>query len=81
MAATENTAQTTKSDSLLEEIVRTVAKEEQCDELDLPPLYETLDPENLTQMVEESETCEVTFQYHGYTILINRDGHVQIAPL
>lgn len=74
------TGQTTKSDSLLEEILRVVAKEEQCNELDLPPLYETLDPENLTQMVEQSETCEVTFQYHGYTVLVNGDSRVQITP-
>lgn len=74
MATTFGTAQPSGDDEMLvERILTAVATKEQCDVLDLSPLYEAVDPEGLRRVVDGVGVAEVSFRYHGYTVVV--DGH------
>lgn len=64
-------------DRLSEAIVRAVAIETGCDPLELPPLYETVDPDALDELWN-SETGSganvvLSFPYASYDVWITRD--------
>ncbi|AEH37155.1 HalOD1 output domain-containing protein [Halopiger xanaduensis] len=51
---------------------------------ELEPLWDSVDPEALDSFVaraEETETpCRLAFEYQGYTVKIDADGELRIAP-
>jgi len=53
-------------------IVQAVAEVEDVSALDLPPLYETIDPESLDALFESlsSGTAAVSIEYAGYDVSI-----------
>lgn len=53
-------------------IVRAVAEAEDVSALDLPPLYETVDPESLDAMFESlsSSSASVSIEYAGYDVFV-----------
>jgi len=48
-----------------------IAAREGCDVLELPPLYDTIDPEALTSLLESDTDLMVCFEYCGYRVLID----------
>lgn len=70
-----------QTDTLLDEILSAVASAEECRKLELPPLYQSVDAEMLGRVVESPGVIDVSFQYCGYTVTIEGDRHVHVAPL
>lgn len=66
--------------ALVERIVAEVADREDVPPVDLPPLYERLDPEALRELVDsvDDATLEVAFAYDGYTVVVRGDGSVRV---
>lgn len=60
------------------QVVRTVAETTETDPLELPPLYETIDPDALDALVEDMEAGTISFPYVGHEITVNSDGTVTI---
>ncbi len=63
----------TQSNPVLE-IVDRVAKMEEQDPLDLPPLYDSVDPDALDRL---SESSKIQFEYIGYKITVDH-GTIRI---
>lgn len=61
-----------------EQVVQTVANQSNTDALDLPPLFDTLDPESLDTLIREMNEGEVSFEYVGYSITVTTDGGVEV---
>ena len=47
-----------------------IAAREGCDVADLPPLYETVDPEAVGAVLESGTDVIVRFDYEGYRVVI-----------
>ena len=71
------------AESFTETIVEEVAEREGVDPLELPPLYEAIDPEAVATVMTDvigDETREgvcLKFSYSGYEFMVE-DGEVQI---
>jgi len=66
---------------LLYEIVGEVARREECDPTNLPPLYSAVDPESLQSIIESAEAEDgpiVRITYCGYDVAVEGDGTVEI---
>lgn len=78
--ATTNTA----SDGTVSvEVVERVADIEDVDPIELPRLYEVINPDALDQVFATTPTAgreggQVTFSYHGYEITVSSDGDVSV---
>jgi hypothetical protein len=61
-------------------IVRAVADREGVPATQLPPLYETVDPDVIDAIYEASSAsgARVTFEYVGYTITFRTDGTIVV---
>ncbi|RQG90893.1 hypothetical protein EA473_19810 [Natrarchaeobius chitinivorans] len=62
-------------------VVSAVAKVEDTDPVDLPPLYNAIDSEALNNLFtsrSESTVEQLTFQYAGYTIVVSGSGEVHV---
>lgn len=66
---------------LVETIVETVARREDTAAVDLPPLYEHVDPEALNDLVTSAEegAVSVELDYVGHTVRIDADGSVEVT--
>lgn len=60
------------------QVIRTVAETTDTDPLELPPLYETIDPDALDALVENMTTGTISFTYAGRDLTVNSDGIVTI---
>lgn len=65
-------------------IIQAVAQRKGTEPLDLPPLYEYVDPEAidsllLTAAENDNASIEVQFDYLEHTITITSDGHFSIS--
>lgn len=60
-----------------------IAGREGASHLDFSPLYETLDPQALEELIEsgEDDTLTVEFVYEGYTVRVYGDGTVEIRSI
>lgn len=72
------------AESLTEAIVGTVSEREDCDPLELPPLYESIDPDAVEAVMTDvtgedvrEEIC-LEFSYAGYKFAVD-GGEVRIA--
>ena len=54
--------------SASEQVIQTVAEQSDTGALDLPPLFDTLDPDSLDTLIRELDEGKVTFGYAGYNI-------------
>ena len=61
-----------------EQVIRTVAETTETDPLELPPLYETIDPDALDALVEDMEAGTISFTYVGREITVDSDGTVTV---
>lgn len=61
-----------------EQVVQTVANQANTDSLELPPLFDTLDPDSLDTLIRGMDKGEVSFDYAGYNITVNSHGAIKI---
>lgn len=47
--------------------------------LDLPPLYDTLDPELLDAFVERADDVDLHFEYAGCRVTVGSTGQVTVS--
>lgn len=74
----------TQCSSVSEKVVQKVAEQEGTDPVDLPPLYEVIDPLALDRLVDSSESTNESslqsarFTYQGYTLTITGGGTIRL---
>lgn len=70
--------------SLVQRIVDGVAVIHDTNPMELsPPLYESVDPDALERVIQQSDRQDLTveFDYHGCTITVEGDGSVTVSPI
>ena len=68
-----------RQERVVDRILSAVADKEGCGKLDLPPLFEAVDPEALETLVEHEATFELTFTYNGYDIVFDDSGEIDVT--
>lgn len=61
-------------------VLDTVADATGTDVLDLPPLYDVIDPETLNRLLASDPSVRIEFQYADYRIVATGDGDVTVTP-
>lgn len=61
-----------------ETIIAGVAERADEDPMDLPPLYEAVDPDAIDTIVRDGRSVQVTFEYAGYEITVAGPNDVAI---
>lgn len=61
-----------------ERLVHTVAEQTNTDPLELPPLYDTIDPDALDALLTTLEGGNIEFQYAGHAVRLESDGDVHL---
>lgn len=69
-----------------ERLIYRVATYTDTDPLDLPPLYDTIDPDALDDCIEDLESVGLSFLYAGVAVTVDSDGAIALdepatAPL
>lgn len=64
-----------------EQIIQTVATTTNSDALELPPLYDAIDPDALDALVAQMSDGTVSFTYAGYNIVVGSDESVSLEDL
>lgn len=66
--------------AITQSIVCKIADREEADPRDLPPLYETIDPEHLQGLIESTQdnTAVSEFTYYGYDVSVGSNGNIKI---
>lgn len=64
-----------------EQVVETVANRTGADALELPPLYDAVDPEALDRVLERAANGEVSFRYAGQHVTVSADRTVSLDAL
>lgn len=64
------------NEELSERVVQATAAARSTDPLELPPLYDAVDPDALGALIEAMDDGEVVFSYDGCEITIGADGTV-----
>lgn len=61
-----------------EAIVLEVAKRTDVNPVDLPLLYDSVDPEALDRLIQGQGLAHVTFEYTGYEVTVSETGCITI---
>ena len=71
-----------ESDSIVVALVDAVAAVTNSSPTAMAPLYETVDPEALTDLVTSArdDPVEVAFDYEGCAVSVSSDGHLVVEP-
>lgn len=78
---------TEDSGSLSTTVVTAVAKAASVEPMDLPPMYEAIDPDALDKLLggglgrSESYNGYVTFSYADYSVTVHADGEIVVHGL
>jgi len=66
--------------TIVSNIVETVSNLAEQEVEELPPLYDSIDPEAVERLFRQSETqqLKLIFQYCGYTIWVNATGTIAV---
>lgn len=59
-------------------IIETVANLSGIDPLELPPIFETIDPDSLDTLIREMDEGEISFDYADYTISVNSQKVIEL---
>jgi hypothetical protein len=60
-------------------VVQTVAKTTNTDALELPPLYDAIDPDALDTLVGAMSDGTVSFIYAGHEVTVASDGTISLG--
>lgn len=65
------------------DVLEAVADREGVDVLDLPPIFDAVDPDALEALLATADDTEVTvsFPYGGYDVTVTSGGRVDVDPL
>lgn len=68
------------STDVVQAVVETVANKESTDPENLPPLYYSIDPDALQDLVsrKDDQFEKITFRYYGHVIAVDSDGTASI---
>ncbi|WP_436926701.1 HalOD1 output domain-containing protein [Halosimplex amylolyticum] len=58
--------------------IQKVADESNCDQVDLPPLYESIEPDALNTLVDGMSDGEVSFSYAGREVTVDSNEVVRV---
>lgn len=67
------------AESTADRVVQVVADHTDTDPLDLPPLYDAVDPDSLNAFVAQLHSGTVDFGYAGYDVSVDSDGVVTLT--
>jgi hypothetical protein len=67
------------SPEITERVVEAMASHTDADPVELPRLYESLDPDALEATVKTLADGEVSFQYAGHTVTVDSGGAIKIT--
>lgn len=62
-----------------ERVIRRVSTAADSDPVELPPLYDAIDPDALDALVERMSDGTVSFVYAGYEVIVENDGTVDLG--
>lgn len=68
-----------QGETVSERVVRSVADNTNTDPLELPPLFDTVDPDALDALVRSLSDGELTFTYAGCAVTVDSTGAVELA--
>lgn len=68
-------------DPIVEQVLADVAQVSDTDALELPPLYDAVDPEALETLVATLGDGDVSFDYAGYSVTVDSSGSVSLDAL
>lgn len=64
--------------TISERVVQSVAETTNSDTLDLPQLYNAIDPDALNALIDQMADGEVSFSYAGHKVTVNNDGSIRL---
>ncbi|NIC00996.1 HalOD1 output domain-containing protein [Halobacterium sp. R2-5] len=67
------------SESPSERIIDTIAAKRDIDAIELPLLYDVIDPDSLNRLIGSMDDGAVSFTYAGYEIVVTSDGAITLA--
>lgn len=75
-------SQRVDASTLNEEVVNSVAVLENSDPVELPPLFDAVDPDALEAIFAKGRSGSVKFSYAGYTVTVefNEDPTITVEP-
>jgi len=59
-------------------VVLAIAERTGWDPLEMPPLYENVDPEALDRLCQSRHFHTLLFEYAGYTVRLSGDGQIAL---
>ncbi|SEV98701.1 HalOD1 output domain-containing protein [Halobacterium jilantaiense] len=62
-----------------EQILTRIAARRDSDVVDLPPLYDSIDPEKLDAVVQSLDDGHLSFTYAGFAVKVTSDGDVALS--
>jgi len=62
-----------------EQIPTQIAEKRDTDVVDLPPLYNTIDPEKLDAVIQSLDDGKVSFTYADFDVTVTSEGEVAIS--
>ncbi|WP_317175991.1 HalOD1 output domain-containing protein [Halomontanus rarus] len=69
--------------SITAKIITKVARYEEVNPIELPPMWDSIDPEALDLLIQSSsdETAlRLKFSYYGYNIVVGEKDELDVAP-
>lgn len=67
------------SASASEQLLTQIAEKRETDVVDLPPLYNTIDPEKLDAVVQSLDDGQASFTYAGFDVTVTSEGEITIS--
>lgn len=64
---------------LSEQILTQIAEKRDTDVLELPPLYNTIDPEELDAVVQHLDDGHISFTYADCEVTISSEGEITVS--
>lgn len=64
--------------AISERLIDRVATYTDTDPLELPPLYDTIDPESLDDCIENLDGVGLSFHYAGVAVAVDSDGDITL---
>lgn len=65
--------------TVVEAVLQSVAEYTGTDVLDLPPLYDVIDPDALEKVTQKMERGEISFDYADLEITVSAEGTVGVT--
>lgn len=66
-------------EGLVDRILSEVAEAEGCGKLDLPPLFEAVDPDALEKLAAHDTSFRISFTYCGYEVEFENPGGIDVT--